>query len=239
MQTIPHMHDFISDLPVAIQEKFNEISVLRSYPKGYLLYSQGDVPEAMYQLVSGEVQLCNYSVSGREFNPGQFRAGDCFGEMGLIDGQPRVSHAIVSVDAVLRVLSLSDFGVLKRECPEFTERMLLIMCHRLRYLYLMTAETSGLANMNERLALNLYRLAFSRGEFDEHGERYIRLSQEQLATLLSTSRQTINKELQALVTAGFIELKYGKIYFSDLDGLRRQYHYLMGAEQVTPLYAPA
>jgi len=47
------MHDFISDLPVAIQEKFNEISVLRSYPKGCLLYSQGDVPEAMYQVVSG------------------------------------------------------------------------------------------------------------------------------------------------------------------------------------------
>ena len=104
MKVIPHMHDFVSTLSPAAQEKFESLCVQRQIDKGETVYRQGDDPTELYQVVEGAVKICNFSLEGREVITGQFQPGDCFGEMGLIDGLPRVSHAIASMNTVLRVL---------------------------------------------------------------------------------------------------------------------------------------
>jgi biotin operon repressor len=59
------------------------------------------------------------------------------------------------------------------------------------------------------------------------------MSQDELARLLGSSRQTINKTLQIMVERGYVEVQYAKIYFRDIEAMRRDYAYIMGPEQVT------
>ncbi|WP_170150183.1 Crp/Fnr family transcriptional regulator [Parahaliea mediterranea] len=234
MRVIPHMHDFVSGLPPAGREAFERMSSLRQVAAGSAVYRQGDSSDEVYQLVAGVVQLCNYTEDGREIITAQFRAGDCIGEMGMIDGLPRVSHALALEDCVLRVLGRRQFEALVAEFPELNQTLLLTLCRRLRALYALHEE--GGLNLHQRVARAIHRLAFTHGRYDEDNARYVDLSQEELARLMGASRQSINRELQALRKAGVVELRYGRIYVNDLEKLAKNYGYLTGMEQITTAY---
>lgn len=235
MKPVLHLHNYISGLPDPIRQDFESRCHQRRFTKDEVVYSQGDTPTSMYQLVRGGVKLSNYSLEGREFIAGELREGDCFGEMGLIDGLPRVSHAVATCDTELRALSKRDFDSLNLLYPEFSRQMMLILCRRVRYLYSLNAEASGLG-LRERLALCLCRLAYSHGHRNENNEICVAISQEELGRMLGASRQTINKELNVLAGQAGVELRYGKIYLTDLAGLEQNYGYLLGEEHITATY---
>jgi len=235
MKTIPHMHDFISGLPETVRAEVESRCRQRRVCAGEAVYCQGDQAIEMYQLVTGSVKLCNYSFDGREFVSIEFRAGDCFGEMGLIDGLPRVSHAVATADCLLKVMTKQDFDHCVRTYPEFAQQVMLTLCRRSRYAYGMLAEAGGL-NLRQRLALQLFRLGHSHGCRDGAGDLYISISQEELGRMLGASRQTINKCLQELVRERSVELRYGKIYLVDLEGMQARYEPLMGLEQIAASY---
>ncbi|TDG12840.1 Crp/Fnr family transcriptional regulator [Seongchinamella unica] len=235
MRVIPHMHAFVSELSPEARQAFEELSVLRRVGKGEAVYRQGDKPNELYQLVEGRVRLCNYSLEGREVVSGEFQPGDCFGEMGLIDGLPRVSHAIASCDSAVRVLSRAGFDELTTRYPEVDRKIALMMCHRVRYLYALNEEASELT-LHQRVARCVLRMAYSRDSNNPERELFIAISQEELGQMLGASRQSINKELKALVCEGIIELRYGRIYIQDLERLKDQYEYLLAGEPITPGY---
>ena len=54
--------------------------------------------------------------------------------------------------------------------------------------------------------------------------------------MLGASRQTINKELRALLEEGSVDLRYGKIYLNDLEGMCEKYELMLGGEQITSAY---
>lgn len=235
MKTIPHMHDMFGALPEAVRQDIDSRSRQRKVCKGETVYCQGDTPDEMYQLVTGGIKLCNYSIEGGEFVAAEFCPGDCFGEMGLIDGLPRASHAVATADSLLRVLRKDDFHAMVAGHAAFARQVMLTLCRRLRWTYGLTAEASGLV-LQQRLALQLFRLAQSHGSRDEAGELYIGISQEQLGRMLGASRQSINKELKVLMEEGCVDVRYGKIYLNDLDDICRKYEDLLGGEQITAAY---
>ena len=77
----------------------------------------------MYQLLAGGVRMCNYSFSGKEAVIGIFNPGDCFGELGIIDGLPRLGHAIAAGPTTLRVLSKKQFFLLYDKYSEFSKQL--------------------------------------------------------------------------------------------------------------------
>jgi CRP-like cAMP-binding protein len=235
MKVIQHMHDFVSELSPEARARFEALCTQRAVSKGEAVYRQGDAPNELYQVAEGAVKICNFSLEGREVVTGQFQPGDCFGEMGLIDGLPRVSHAIASRDTVLRVLSKARFDELTREFPAVDRQLALMLCRRVRYLYALNEEASELS-LNQRVARTVLRMAYSRASPNVERELYISISQEEMGQMLGASRQSINKELKALAADGTIELRYGRIYIRDLERLKDQYEYLLGLEPITPGY---
>lgn len=79
MKVIQHMHDFVSTLSPAAQDRFDALSVQRQVGKGEAVYRQGDDPNELFQVMEGAVKICNYSLEGREVVTGEFQPGDCFG----------------------------------------------------------------------------------------------------------------------------------------------------------------
>lgn len=235
MKPIAHLHDFIGGLPLSVREAIEKRSHPRLVQRGTAIYRQGDDATELYRLEEGGVKLCNYTADGKEFVTGAFRPGDCFGEMGLIDGMPRLSNAVATRDSRLLVLGKQHFDQLYREHPEISRQLNLMLCRRLRMVYALGEEAHSL-NLGERLALSICRLVYSHGFRDEHGARYIGSSHEELSRMLGASRQSISKELKLLEAEGAIELRYGKIYVKDLASLNARYENLVGVEQITATY---
>lgn len=239
MKAIPHLHNFIDELPELIQQELKALCVTRHVAAEEPVYRQGDKPSEMYQLLEGSVRLCNYTYEGKEVGLGRFRPGDCFGEMGIIDGLPRVSHVVANEKTTLQVLSKKHFDLLYRKYPQISYELNLMLCRRVRLLYGM-AEDSASLTLRQRLARTLLRLLCSHGVRDPVKDAlYVSMSHEELGNLVGASRQSITKEVKVLQAEGGIATRYGRIYFNDIDALQKQYEGLMGAEQISPVYDDA
>lgn len=98
-----------------------------AYAPGEAIFRSGDQADAMYVVVEGEVEL------GRDGTPLEVvPAGRPFGELGLIDHEPRALDAIARGRAVVATISADRFTRLVEEQPEFVLSLLRLLTHRLR-----------------------------------------------------------------------------------------------------------
>jgi CRP-like cAMP-binding protein len=231
--TIPHLHDFVEQLPDDLRQIVIHRARERSVAKGDAVYRQGEAPVECFQILSGTIKICSYSTAGAELITMELRDGDCFGEMGVIDELPRVSHAIAVTPCVLRVWTRADFDGLNEQYPAFNRAVMRMLARRTRLAYSLWIESSGLS-LRERLAVAICRLAYTIA--GDPAETDIPISQEALGQMLGASRQTVNKELQQLASAKLVTLRYGKIRVTDLSQLVRLYGNLLGTEPVAASY---
>lgn len=233
MITVHHLHDFIEQLPETLRNQLLLKARERKADKGDAVYHQGDEPNEWYQIVSGAIKLCSYSNDGNELVAVELQQGDCFGEMGVIDGLPRISNAIAARDSVIRVWTRADFETFNQQFPAFNTAVMQVLARRARLAYCVWLETSGLS-LRERLGIALCRLAHT--ITSDPTETDIPISQEGLGNMLGASRQSVNKELQQLASAQLISLRYGKIRVTNLEQLTRSYGVLVGTDSIVATY---
>jgi len=97
------------------------------------LFRAGDEGDAMYLIERGKVRICVQTTDGRDMTLTEFYRGDFFGEMALLDGQPRSADAIVAEDARLAVLSREHFLSFVRSSPDVALELLTALANRLRH----------------------------------------------------------------------------------------------------------
>jgi len=238
MQTIYNLHNFVAPLPPHVVKQWQQLSVTKTVDDQHCIYRQGVQATEVYQILSGEVRLCNYSEDGKELVFGQFKAGDCFGEVALIDGLPRACHAIASGQTTIGILSKKNFHMLYDKYPEISKQLNLMLVHRLRLLWQYSEDACTL-NLHQRIARVLLRLRHSHGEVGADGIYWISTSHEEIGRMLGASRQSVSKELKQLEVEGLINVQYGKIFVLDPNALHETYESLVGQDQITPIYNPS
>jgi CRP-like cAMP-binding protein len=238
MQTISNVHNYIDPLPEKLRKQITEQSAVRQLAKNEPVYQLGSKANEMYQVISGAIRLSNFSVDGKEMAMGTFFQGDCFGELGIIDGSPRLSVATATVQSSVMVISEVLFHQLYQNHPEFLRELNRVFAYRIRILYGLV-EDANVLSLRERLARTLLRLAhgptFNLTETSTHLPT-ITASQEELGSMLGASRQSINKELKQLQEEGVLTIAYGKIRITDIEFIRHHYGNIMGTEQIMPAY---
>jgi CRP/FNR family transcriptional regulator, cyclic AMP receptor protein len=98
-----------------------------------VLFRAGDAGDAMYIIERGKVRISVQSTDGHELTLTELGRGDFFGEMVLLDGQPRSANAAVAEEARLAVLSREDFLSFMRSNPNVALEMLTALAKRLRH----------------------------------------------------------------------------------------------------------
>jgi CRP-like cAMP-binding protein len=98
-----------------------------SYPAGHVLFRQGDPDDAMYVVQEGEVEIVVNGLVVERVGP-----GGMFGELAMIDQQPRSSEAVVSADAKLVPVNQTRFMLMVRQTPFFAVQVMKLLAHRLR-----------------------------------------------------------------------------------------------------------
>jgi CRP-like cAMP-binding protein len=96
-------------------------------PAGTVLARQGEPGNEFYLIMDGSAHV---ELSARR--RARLKPGDYFGEMSLLDGEPR--SATVAADTPMRLLVIKrrDFATLLREAPELTQSILVTLSRRLR-----------------------------------------------------------------------------------------------------------
>jgi CRP-like cAMP-binding protein len=82
-------------------------------------------------------------------------------------------------------------------------------------------EEAQLLPIAARLTRRLVLIAEGYGEWTQGTKREVGVSQETLAMMLATSRQTVNQVLKSLEAKGWVRLAYGRVEIVDLKELRR------------------
>lgn len=179
----------------------------REVPAEALVVGQEERGDALYVLARGRVKVVLYGESGREIILRVFRRpGDFFGEMSLLDGQPRSATVIAAEPSALLVLSRDAFREHLRRSAGTALAVLAELSRRLREADAVIGNLA-LLDVYGRLARALRDLARTEGEESEEGVVVRDLpTQQELAGLIGTSRETVSRAFAELSRRGLVRL---------------------------------
>jgi CRP-like cAMP-binding protein len=199
-----------------------ERAVARSYPKGAYVFLQGDPGDRVFVLVQGLIKVLVTSEAGEEMLLVTLEPPATFGELALIDGQPR--SATVETLAPTRLLTLgrSDFRDMMARDHAVTEGVLQCLAALLRRL---TDQASDFVflDLQGRVAKLLCRMAESRSPGNGVEQSFdLLLTQGDLARMVGGARQSVNQILGMLERQGLIEVQGRTLIVKDPERLRRR-----------------
>ncbi len=186
----------------------------RSYPKNSVIVFEDDPGDALYVVVLGHVKVVLIGEDGREVILSVLGEGDFFGEMSLIDDQPRSAHVIAMEDANLLVLRREDFHSALEDHPRIALGLLRALSRRLRR----ADDKIGalvLLDVLGRVARLLLELA------DENDGITItrRVTHHTIAQMIGSSRETVSRTMRDLADRGLIEVSRRSIAIRDRKAL--------------------
>ena len=195
------------------------LTTLANYPAGATIFQKGDPGASMMAVIRGRVKMAVHSPEGKELVLNIMGRGGLFGEVALIDGEPRSADAVTLEETDLLVLERARFRPFLAANPAVAERLLEALCKRLRRTSEHLEDVLFL-EAPSRLARWLLRLRDEFGKPAPHGTRLdIKLSQGQIGSLVGISRESVNKTLGDWQKAQLIAIEHGTITLLDADGL--------------------
>jgi len=194
-----------------------EVVALRT---GDMLYRKGDVGTSFLGVIAGAFKVSTLGEDGREGILAVMEPGNWFGESSLLDGLPR-PHDVTAIEpSTVLVVGAPAFERLMRR-PAFARALGALLCSRVRALYGLV-EDAMLRSTRTRIARRLLSLARGDVTMALDARARVSVSQEALAMMLGITRQTLSKELKALVHGGVITLGYGRIDILSLPELEQR-----------------
>jgi CRP-like cAMP-binding protein len=213
---------WFSSVSIETQDWLLLSGLVREYSAGQAVFKQGDPADGLYAVLEGAVLLTSVEW-GREIALSRMEPPTWFGEASTFDRRAR-SHLALSEERTL-CLHIPDSYVQERmdEYPPFVRELGEALANKLRMTLIGLAEMAALPLL-VRTARRLLIIAEGYGERDEVAPRRIAIRQEQLASMLAVSRQTVNQALKELEARACVHLTYGEIEIVDVAGLRAAAH---------------
>ncbi len=174
-----------------------------SLKPGQTVFEAGDAGHALYLIRAGKVKISHRNLDGREKVLAYLNPGEIFGEMSLVDDEPRSATATAVEHTIIHALYLEEYWGLVRRFPQVAHNLARIIARRLRE---MNHEVEVLTFEEARgkvayALLKLYRHKY--GEATPRGRR-MSLTHRELADLAGTSRETATRVLGQFQELGLI-----------------------------------
>jgi CRP/FNR family cyclic AMP-dependent transcriptional regulator len=183
------------------------------------IFQRGDPGSSMMAVVRGRIKMCTFSSDGKELVLNIIDRGGLFGEIALLDGQPRSADAVTLEETELLVLDRNRLMPFLSANPEIATRLIEVLCQRLRSTS-EALEDALLRDAPARVARGLLRLGATFGRKEPAGLRLdIKLSQQQLGNLIGISRESTNKYIVEWTRAGWLSVQGGFITIVDPEAL--------------------
>jgi CRP/FNR family cyclic AMP-dependent transcriptional regulator len=179
---------------------------LKRYPAQMVLIAEGDDADALFIVVSGRVKVYASSAAGKEVILATLGPGEYFGDMAL-DGGER-SASVVTLEATsCVVVNGANLRAFLAEHPDFAQHLILKLIARVRAL---TASVKSLAleDVYGRVVKLLQTLSMPEGEVRALPHR---LTQQDMAEYVGSSREMVSRILKELTIGGYVRSEGGRL----------------------------
>ena len=194
----------------------------RSFKRGEVIFHKGDPGDTLFMIVQGQVKIVLPSDSGEEALLVVLDEGEFFGELSLIDERPRSATIMASEPTETLVLHRDDFLRSLAANPEIAVHLLKVLSRRLREADEFV-EDAVFLDVPGRLAKKLLQLAETYGHSTPSGTAIgLRITQQELATMVGATRESVNKHLRSYRARGIIDVDRQRIVIKRPDELRRR-----------------
>jgi CRP/FNR family cyclic AMP-dependent transcriptional regulator len=204
--------DLFSALENRQLEVIAQMAITKSYDKDETIILEDDDTNQSFFIISrGQVKVYITGVEGREAILALLNEGEFFGEMSLLDGEPRSASVKAVESSELVTIRRDDFVAELKKHPELAMTLLVEMSKRLRKA---NKHISSLALMTVygRVAATILQLMEESGRRTKMSDGSLvtvihsRPSQQQLADMSGTTRETVSRVLSNLQKKGFIAI---------------------------------
>jgi CRP-like cAMP-binding protein len=195
---------------------------VQSLKQGQALFYKGDEGTALYIIKRGAIKIVLPSKIGDEIIVTIFTVNDFFGEMALLDGEPRSANAVAIEPTEVFVLNRNNFLSFLKSNINAIQSILSSLSKRLRLTDEFLEDTCFLS-ISARLAKKLVELAESHGKKEEDIVNIdLNLTQKELGDMIGATRESTNKELKMLRDRGLISTDGNRIKIHDMVRLKRR-----------------
>ena len=224
-QYLPHLNNnlWYSQLEPSFQQFILEHAHMLEVQKDQSIFLSGDTFNGLYAVLEGAVRLGYIDIQGKEAIAAIAEPIMWFGEISLVDQQPRSHDAITVQNSVILHLPSANLQLLLQQHPQFWFHIAQLTSQKLRFAFLELVSFQT-QNIKQRLAQRLLFILNGYGNHLSIEQNSIHLSQEQLAQMLVCSRQTVNQELQELEKQGVLKVAFRKIEILDFNLLHQIAH---------------
>lgn len=211
--------DIFRDLSPAEMDAIAAAAPSRTYRPGEMLYSPPSPVETLFILKAGRVRLFRISSDGRALTTSLINPGTIFGEMILLGQHMYDNYAEALDEVVVCVLNRACVQEQLLSDPRIAARITDILGQRLLAMERRLSD-SVFKSVPQRIAKLLLQLAAppNRRPLTARAEQ-VRLTHEQIAALVGTSRETTTKILGEFAERGLVRLGRGRITLLDRDRL--------------------
>ncbi len=180
------------------------------------VFTAGESAQSLFIIVSGEIALEIHGLDGKSLCVSSLGAGGVFGELAILDGQPRSVGARATTRSVLMSIKAATFLSLVRAHPDFALAIIRDLAGKVRRT---NGQVSGLSF--QTLRVRVAGLLAALTEPQSPSQQSLAMTQSELAARLGASREKVNGHLQILQSAGAIKLARGRIEIVDRGKLGR------------------
>jgi CRP-like cAMP-binding protein len=215
--------DFLASVPMfsGLQRdellKFAELTRERTYPKGSVILFQGDPGDSLYVLRQGRAKVVLIGEDGREVILGVLEPGAHFGELALIDDQPRSAHVIAMEDSQLLILRREDFRRRVEANPSVAWALLTELSRRLRRA---DQKIGGLVLLD--VPGRISRLLLDLSAESTNGIIEKPLTHQTIAQMIGASRETVSRAMKEFQEEGLIRVERRRIAVANRDALEKR-----------------
>ncbi len=184
-----------------------------------VLFRKGDPGRQLYGVLAGRLKVMATGKDGKDLVFGLMGPGEVIGEIAVVDENPRSGTVVALEPAELLTLHRRELLPFLERHPKVCIHLAGVLAGRLRRLSEHTEDAIFLP-LAARMAKTLLVLAASYGDDLQPGATVdIRLAQQDLADMVGTTRESVNKQLRVWETAGRVELKRTRIKLLDIEAL--------------------
>jgi CRP/FNR family transcriptional regulator, cyclic AMP receptor protein len=218
-ESSPTKHDYLltmeifRDLPPEQIAMIEHATVMRTIPKGHIIYSQQDRAEALFLLKWGRVSIYRLTPGGKRLELATIGPKAFFGEMPLLGESLRHAFAEAAEDSLLCVMSRADVERLIRDQPQIALRMIETLGKRLA---LTEARLEELAYRSAPARVSAVLLRLTQGQAGIE----IAVTHQEIGDMIGALRETVTKILDEFQSDGIVELRRGHVLVRDPEQLR-------------------
>lgn len=200
-----------SGLTESSLEPIARASIMRRIPRGATVVRAGDRTDFVYLVLSGSLKVLVSDEEGREVILSMLGPGELFGEMGVLDENPRSATVVALAASDLVVISKADFKRCLYENFDVTMYILRNLVQRLRVAD-RKIESLALMDVYGRVARLLLEMAE-----EVNGQKVVnrRISKQDIAKMIGASREMVSRVMKDLNVQGLIEEGDGRILLFD------------------------